>query len=247
MSDKVKEKIIAFDEQVKKPFTFEYFEGYDRFIVQMFTTGLMVAFLAAFLIASIFCGEYRGSDQIILSSKNGKNSLIKAKLFTGFTITTAIVLAGTLLTYLLCMMIFGFDGFNAVLQLKIPLCTLPFTIGQLSVICFICVYFACILLCAITMFLSAKLKSSFVAITICGMTIFVPMFIKCSNHTGILYQLYLLLPSNMMKYNNMINPVGYEIFGIVLQPYVVIPIFSILISIILMSFAYKIFQHHQVE
>lgn len=247
VSDNVKEKIMALDEQVVKPFVFEYFGGYDRFIVLMYTTGLISAFLVAFLIAPIFCGEYHGIDQMILSSKNGKNSLIKAKLFTGFSITTAIALVGTLLTYIPCMLMYGFDGASAALQLKIPLSTLPITIGQLSIICFICVFFACILLGAITMLLSAKIKSSFVVITISGALIFIPMFIKCSYNTIFLYKLYLLLPSNMMQYVNIIDPVGYEIFGSVIHSYIVMPIFAIVVSILLMPFAYKIFKNHQVE
>jgi hypothetical protein len=232
---------------VTKPFVFEYFGGYDRFITLMYTTGLITAFLVAFLIAPIFCGEYSGSDQMILSSKNGKNSLIKAKLFTGFSLTTIISIVGTLLTYLPCMLIYGFDGRNAALQLKIPLCTLPLTIGWLSFISFVCVFFACILIGAITMLLSARIRSSFVVITISGSLIFIPMFIKCTYNFMPLYKLYLLLPSNMMIYTNMIDPTSYEIFNLVIQPYVIMPMFAVFVSVILMPFTYQIFRNHQVE
>lgn len=247
VSDEVKEKIIAFDEQIVKPFVFEYFGGYDRFLVLMYTTGIILAFLIAFLTAPIFCGEYYGSDQLILSSRNGKNTLIKAKLLTGFTITAVVAMIGTLLTYIPCMLIYGFDGVNAALQLKIPLCTLPLSVGQLSIICFFCVFLACILVSAITMFLSAKIKSSFVVITMSGALIFIPIFMKCSYNTLLLYKLYLLLPSNMMNYTNMIDPIGYKIFGVVIQQYIAMPIFALLVSMILIPFTYQMFKNHQVE
>ncbi len=247
VSNQVKEKLITLDKKVVKPFVFEYYGGYDRFLVLMYTTGLICAFIIAFLIAPIFSGEYQGCDQIILSTKNGKNTLIKAKLFTGFSVTTGLVIAGILLTYIPCMLIYGFDGANTVIQLKYSLITLPLTIGKLSIICSICVFFACIVVGAITMVLSAKLKSPFLVITIITGLIFIPMFIQASNNILPLYRLYLLLPSSMMEYINMIDPVCYEIFGAVLQPYVVMPTVALFISMLLTPFAYRGFKYHQVE
>lgn len=247
--EELKEKIIALDDKVVKPFVFEYFGGYDRFIVLMYSTGMFSAFLVVFLIAPIFCSEYHGSDQLLLSSKNGKHSLIKAKLFAGFSVTAIFTLLGILLTYMSCMLIYGFDGKNAALQLKIPLSTLAVTIGQLSIICIVCVLFACIVLGAITMFLSAKMKSSFIVSTISGALIFIPMFIKPSYNIRILHQLYLLLPSNMMLYANMVDPIGfgYDVLGHIMHPYIIMPIFAIVVSMLLMPFSYKTFKYHQVE
>jgi hypothetical protein len=215
----------------------------------MYTTGLISAFLVIFLIAPIFCGEYHRCDQLILSSKNGKHSLIKAKLFTGFSITSIFTLLGILLTYMPCMLTYGFDGKNAALQLKIPLSTLAITIGQLSIICVVCVFFACLLLGAITMFLSAKIKSSFIVITISGALIFIPMFIKASYNIRILHQIFLLLPSKMMQYTNMIDPIGfgYEVLGHIIHPYIIMPIFAIVVSVLLTPFSYIAFKYHQVE
>lgn len=249
VSEGLKEKIIALDDKVVKPFVFEYFGGYNRFIALIHTTGLISAFLVVFLVAPIFCGEYHGCDQLILSSKNGKDSLIKAKLLTGFSITAIFTLLGILLTYVLCMLIYGFDGKDAALQLKIPLSTLAITIGQLSIICAVCVFFACIVLEAITIFLSAKMKSSFIVITISGALIFIPTFINPPYNIRILHQLYLLLPSNMMLYVNMIDPIGfgYDVLGHIMHPYIIMPVFAIVVNMLLMPFSYKAFKYHQVE
>lgn len=247
VSNKVKERILALDQRVKKPFVIEYFGGYDRFVVLMYTTGLICAFMLAFIIAPIFSGEYHGVDQLILSTKNGKKSLIRAKLLTGVSISISVIVIGTLLTYIPCMIVYGFDGANAALQLKVPLSTLPLTMGQLGIICFVCVSFACVLIGTITMVLSAKLQSSFIVITISGALIIIPLFIKCSYNNLLLYKLYLLIPTNMMEYMNMIQPLGYGVFGYLIPPYIYMPMIALFVSAILMPFAYKVFENHQVE
>lgn len=91
MSSAAKEKVLAMDAQVETPFIFSYTDGYRRFFNLSNIVGLASAFAIASCIAPLFAGEYTsGADQLILSSKHGKNKLIAAKLFTGFSLTAAI-------------------------------------------------------------------------------------------------------------------------------------------------------------
>jgi hypothetical protein len=249
VSKEMKEKLIAMDDDVVKPFTYEYYGGYDRFLNLTDLTGALSAFLIVFLIAPIFCGEYRGCDQLILSSKNGKNSLIKAKLTTVFSITAILSLSGLLLTYLLCMLVFGFDGKNAAFQLEVALDNFAFTMGELSMICVVTIFFACILSATITMFLSAKINSSFIVITISSALLIIPLFLKPSIGNRLYMYIYYLLPSNMMKHFNITDPIGFgfTILGHVVYPYIIMITFAIFTSALLIPFSYKSFKHHQVQ
>ncbi len=126
MSNKAKEQMLALDAQIETPFTFSYTGGYTRFFVIMYTCGLAAAFVMAICVAPLFSGEYTlGADQLILASKHGKNRLIAAKLFTGFSLAAAICLALTAAGYAFSMCIFGFDGGEAPLQLLYALVALP--------------------------------------------------------------------------------------------------------------------------
>lgn len=246
LKQQTQEKIMKLDNLVQKPIIYEYTGGYDRYINVLYTSGLIEAFLIVIFLAPIFCGEYMGSDQIILSSKNGKKTLIKAKLFTGFTLSAGVATAITLLTYFSCMHIYGADGANGAIQLRFPLSTLPLTVGQTSILFSICVLFACILIAAITMGLSSKIRTPFVVMIIMTMLIITPMFINIPTDLGVLHRLVMLLPTNMMAIWNITSPMFYELLGISIEPYIFMPIFSIVSSILLVLIANKSFKNHQV-
>ncbi len=247
MSGKAKEKMIALDEQIKTPFTFSYTEGYTRFLSLMYTVGLMAAFVTAICIAPIFSGEYAsGADQLILASKFGKNKLITAKLFTGFTIASAICFVLTAANYILTLLTFGFDGLNAQLQLYYPMSPYSLTMGQTALLFSVCVFFACLMTAAITMLLSAKVKSAYGVIILISLILIVPMFINVSYDRIWLYNLLHLLPSNMMDFGSVTSPIQYELFGVITRPYVFMPLFAAVVGILLTPLAYRAFKTHQI-
>ncbi len=246
MSDKAKEKVLALDAQIKTPFTFSYTEGYTRFFTLMYTIGLMAAFVMAICVSPLFAGEYAsGADQLILASKHGKHRLIQAKLFTGFSMSAAICLVLTLLSYILSLLTFGFDGGSAPLQLYYPTSPYPLTMGQTSLLLAVCTFFACLMTTAITMLLSARFKSSFGVIILISLLLVVPMFITVTYEHIALFNLFHLLPTNMMEFGPVTSPIQYELFGLVVRPYVFLPLFATLISVLLTPFSYRSFKHHQ--
>jgi hypothetical protein len=247
MSGKAKEKVIALDEQIKTPFTFSYTDGYTRFFTLMYTVGLMAAFVMAICIAPIFSGEYAsGADQLILASKHGKNMLIVAKLFTGFTIASAICLALTATNYILTILTFGSDGLNSQLQLYYPMSPYPLTMGQTAMLFSVCVFFACLMTAAITMLLSAKFKSAYGVIILISLILIVPMFINVSYDRIWLYNILHLLPSDMMEFGSVTSPIQYELSGVIVKPYILLPLFAAAVSILITPFAYRSFKTHQI-
>ncbi|WP_105615662.1 ABC transporter permease [Vallitalea okinawensis] len=247
LNERSKAKILTLDEEVKKPFTFDYIDGYHRFLVIMYTTGMLVCFVSAILLAPIFAGEYTsGTDQLLLASKHGKKKLIYAKLFSGITVTCGICLILTMITYFECMIIYGFDGGDAPFQLSVPMCAYPLTMRQVALLLSISILFANIFSSAITLFLSAKFKSPFGVMIIISIITIMPIFITKPDNNIFLHNLLSLIPSNMMGSWALITPILYELPGISVLPYIFIPIFAIIISLILLPFAYYGFRNHQV-
>lgn len=247
MSDRGKEAVLALDARVKTPFAFSYTDGYTRFFTLMYSEGLMAAFVMAICIAPLFSAEYAtGADQLILASKHGKRRLIQAKLFTGFSLAAAITLTLTALSYFLSMLTFGFDGGNAPLQLYYPMSPYPLTMGQTALLLSICILFACLLTAAVTMLLSAKLKSPFGVIVLISLLLVVPMFIQVSYDPIWLSNLVHLLPTYMMDFGPVTSPIQYEMLGLVVRPYVFMPLFAAVVCILLAPLAYLAFKHHQI-
>jgi ABC-type transport system involved in multi-copper enzyme maturation permease subunit len=247
MSNKAKEKVLALDRQIHTPFIFSYTDGYTRFFTLMYPMGMMAAFVMAICIAPLFSGEYTsGADQLILAARHGKHRLIQSKLFAGFSIAAAIALVLMAVSFILSMLTFGFDGASAPLQLYYPMSPYPLTMAQTALLLAICTFFACLLTAAITMLLSAKFKSSFGVIIVTSLLLIVPMFITVSYDHVVLYNLFHLLPSNMMEFGSITSPIQYELFALTLSPFVLLPLFASATSILLVPFAYRSFKNHQI-
>lgn len=247
LSANAKEKLLTLEEGVKKPFVMDFTDGYTRFFTMMYTTGIIACFVIAICLAPIFSGEYTsGADQLILTSKNGKKSLITAKLFTGVTLSSGICIIMTIITYFECMFVYGFDGANAPLQLYLPWCSYSLSMWQVAAIFSVCVLFGNLFSAAITILLSSKLKTPFGVIIIISIIIIAPMLINIPETNVLLYHLFSLVPTNMMALWMIISSVLFEPFGIAMQPYIFMPIFAGIMVALLLPFAYRGFKYHQI-
>ena len=247
ISENAKEIMMQYSAEVKEPWIFSYSDGYTRFITIMATSGVMAAFVMAICLAPLFAGEYSNhTDQLLLSARYGKGKLIKAKFFTGFSMTGIVTLLVTLQSYVQSMLTFGFDGGNANVQIYDALFPYPLTLKQAALLQSICVFFACMCMSALTMFFSSRMKSAFGVIILSVLLLCVPMFVKVSAYPLLGYLLFHLMPANMMQYDYIFSMIPYEIAGVVIPPYVMMPVAALCLCIILIPFAYRGFKHHQV-
>lgn len=247
ISENAKEVMMQYSAEVKEPWIFSYSDGYTRFMTIMATSGVMAAFVMAICLAPLFAGEYSNhTDQLLLSAQYGKGKLIKAKFFTGFSMTGIVTLLITLQSYVQSMLTFGFDGGNANVQIYDALFPYPLTLKQAALLQSICVFFACMCMSALTMFFSSGMKSAFGVIILSVLLLCVPMFVKVSAYPLLGYLLFHLMPANMMQYDYIFSMIPYEIAGVVIPPYVMMPVAALCLCIILIPFAYRGFKHHQV-
>ena len=247
ISENAKEIMMQYSAEVKEPWIFSYSDGYTRFMTIMATSGVMAAFVMAICLAPLFAGEYSNhTDQLLLSARYGKGKLIKAKFFTGFSMTGIVTLLVTLQSYVQSMLTFGFDGGNANVQIYDALFPYPLTLKQAALLQSICVFFACMCMSALTMFFSSRMKSAFGVIILSVLLLCVPMFVKVSAYPLLGYLLFHLMPANMMQYDYIFSMIPYEIAGVVIPPYVMMPVVALCLCIILIPFAYRGFKHHQV-
>lgn len=247
ISKNAKEVMIQYSAKVKEPWIFSYSDGYTRFMTIMATSGVMAAFVMAICLAPLFAGEYSSrTDQLLLSARYGKGKLIKAKFFTGFSMTGIVTLLITLQSYVQSMLTFGFDGGNANVQIYDALFPYPLTLKQAALLQSICVFFACMCMSALTMLFSSRMKSAFGVIILSVLLLCVPMFVKVSAYPLLGYLLFHLMPANMMQYDYIFSMIPYEIAGVVIPPYVMMPVAALCLCIILIPFAYRGFKHHQV-
>ncbi|MDE5577702.1 MAG: ABC transporter permease subunit [Oscillospiraceae bacterium] len=232
-----------------KTLTYEESGGYYRFVTIMYTTAMMAGAAIAIIISGIFSEEYtNGADSLILSSKHGKGLVIGAKLFAAFVISAVLIILLTAINYVEAMMIWGTGGADAQLVLMGNIFPYKITIGQSALLYSICALAACLLFAAITAMLSAMLKAPFNTIVIMAILLIVPMFINVPDEAPIwVLTLNNLLPTNMMAFWGAMYEYQYEIFGLIIPPYVFIPVFAAAASCACVYFAYRAFKKHQIS
>ena len=248
MSDTAKQSILGLDSGVEKPIVFEASEGYTRFFAIMYTTGIIIAVAVAIIFAPLFSGEYTsGADSLILSSKHGKNLLVWAKLFAALTLSAGLAIILTVLTFAECMAIWGTNGAGAAIQLQVPMMSYPLNMGQCAVIYSVSVLAACIMSAALTALLSAAIKTPFGTIVIMSVVIIAPMMMNVSEDIVWLYKLFCLLPSNMMAFWCVLDSIQFDLFGLVIRPYIFTPVFAAIAAVIFGVSAYRVFGKRQVN
>ena len=229
--------------------TYEYSGGYYRFVTIMYTTAIMAGVAIAIIISGIFSEEYTsGADSLILSSKHGKGIVIGAKLFVAFVISAALIILLTAINYAETMIVWGSNGADGQLVLLGHFSPYNMTIGQSVILYSLCALAACIFFAAITSMLSALFKTPFNTIVIMAILLIVPMFISVPDEAPIwVFCLENLLPTNMMAFWGAMYEYQYEILGLIIPPYVFIPIFAAVGSCICVYFAYQAFRKHQIS
>lgn len=236
---------VNLSRQVKTPFIYSYTGGYTRFFSQMYTTAILICFICSICIAPLFAGEYTDKmDSLILSSKYGKNKVIYAKLFTGLSFSILLSIVLTMISYVMVMIFYGWEGGNSPIQLFLPLSIHPFVMRQVALLYFVLVLFGNVLSATLTMLLSAKLKSPFMVFVIMTVVTIFPMFVNVSENIPWIYHLSNLIPVNMFSLDNIISIFSIDLFGLIVQPYEIILAFAIILSMVLLPFAYRNFKNH---
>ena len=236
---------INLSRKVKTPFIYSYTNGYKSFFSQMYITAILICFICSICISPLFAGEYaEGMDDLILSSKYGKNKIIYAKIFTGISFTVLLSIVFTIVSYVTVMMFYGWDGSSSPIQLYLPLSIVPFTMGKVTVLYFVLVLFGNILSSALTMVLSSIFRSPFTVLVIMTAITVFPLFISVSKDVLWIYHLSNFIPVKMFSLDNIISIFSIDFLGLVIQPYELIASFSVVASMALLPFTYINFKNH---
>jgi ABC-type transport system involved in multi-copper enzyme maturation permease subunit len=249
ISENAKAWILAEDAKVATPWVFDYTDGYRRYLVLAISTGLFTALALAICLAPLFAGEYAaGVSPLILSSKYGKSKVAAAKLLTAVTFSAAVAALMVAVTWIVSMLLYGFDGANAWVQMdSSPYVAYPFTMARLSALMAGCIVLASVFVAAITALLSSKLPTPFGVIVLVGALLIFPMFTNAPENSMILLGLYRLLPTEMMNMStHLFYYIPYEIFGVCIPPYVIPLLFAMAASAVMLPLAGRWFRRHQV-
>lgn len=220
------------EERFRWPVEFRYKEGWWRLHDCLYTIALLGILMAAVCLSGVFTEEHaRRMDQLILSSRHGRQTVYLAKFLAGLTFGLAQALVFTAVTFLTAFAIYGAEGFWADFRLARAGFFPPMSIGQAVLLCYGCMTAAMLVTAAFVMTLSEVTKSSIGTLsTVAGM-ILLSMFVNVPERFRVLSQLWSYLPSEFTAVWNIFNPRTVPLFGTFLLSWQAAPLLYLLLGI----------------
>ena len=230
----------AQEEKIVKPITYHKTHFYNEILSGIQTVGLMVLMIIAICLSGIFSSErQRGTDSIMLCTKNGKSRLYLAKIAAAIIFSTAVATLLFAATLLIVIAVYGPDDPSAVLQLIYPQTSAPITCAKAVGILFVSLLAAAVvtgILCAV---LSEALGSGIAVIAVMIALLIIPMMFSVPEQYRIAAQIWNWLPFGYVSPRNIFGSYTFQVFGKHFTAWQAVPwIYAVLsVAVVLMGFA----------
>lgn len=197
-SDRISEGVISrwleLDSANKAPFTYRYCGAYVAYMEIAAFINFMILILCGIGLSGIFADERaNNTDQLIFCTRIGKRKLfgIKTAVGTIFGFITAVIL--TAFELVLVTALYGTEGAETMVQLILPQCMMPMTMGKTACIMTVFFLLEALVLSAITMAISQITMNHVVTMAVMVFVMFMAM-LNIPSKLGLLYILWNSIP-----------------------------------------------------
>ena len=245
-SEEEKQYIIGQYEALETPFYFEYHDGWYQLLENAALLPMLGILIIGYMVAGIFSNEFKWkADTVYFSTLLGRNKATSAKIKAGLLLVTVLYWAAMLIYCFATLGYLGFEGGNCVVQLRIWKSLYNITFWQAWVLTIICGYIGNLFLTALTMFISAKTKSSVIAVTTPFVIMFIPSFLQ--GMAGWLDTVIAMMPVSLLEFYQHLGTFDLiTIFGKVFRVLdVCLPLYAVL-TMILVPVIYHEFRKKQI-
>ena len=248
LTEKEQAYLVEQYETLDSPFDYDYSEGWTQLMNNSVSVIMITALILGYLCAGIFANEFRWkSDSIFFSTVLGRNRAVWAKVKAGFLLVTGLYWAAVTLYSLITLGCLGFDGWNCPIQIKMWKSFYHLKLWQAW--CLTCLggYIGNLFFAFLTMWVSAKTRSSMFAATVPFLLIFLPNFLDNLGSDRV-SKLLGLLPDQLLQLDQALRYFNvYEIFGKVFSAIsLLLPTFTAL-TLLLAPIIYREFCRKQIR
>ena len=230
------------------PIVYHSHEAYRNILESFLIVGFMMLLYAAIALSSSFPDEHtHRTDQLVLCTANGKRRLYWVKLFAGITVGFVGALLMTMLTWVLCLLIYGSEGFDTAIQIFYTNYAGNITIGQACLIAYGCLLVTAFLISIFFMFLSELFHSSIAAISITTGMILAGMLVQIPTEYRILGQIWDYLPTSFLAMWNTFDIRLISLFGTHFTSYQIVPLIYVIVAAILAWLGSRIYCLRQIS
>jgi ABC-type transport system involved in multi-copper enzyme maturation permease subunit len=199
-------------------------------------------------IAPVFAAEYQDrTDAVILSTRYGKSKLVAAKIIAAFAFATAVFAANAAVAVGIPLACYGAAGADLPVQLNGLAIPYDATMSQAVGICLGIGYLVTLGLTALTLLLSARMKSPLSIFAIAAAVVVLPGFLP-KTPFGIVNHLLYLAPMNSIDFTNLFNAlVSYPFGTLVLDLQTMAVVLQVAVIALCVPLAAWSFRRHQVS
>lgn len=248
-SESEKEFLLTRYREMEKPLYYEFHRGWTQFFEYAPTVQMFMVFVLGYLLAGLFAREVQlKTDAVFFTSCYGRNKAVHAKILAGAVLTT-VVYWGTMLLYsLLVLGIIGFDGASCMIQVRSGWKSFyNITMLQEYLLILCGGYIGILFFAFLTMLISAKTKSSVLAVMTPFILIFLPSFLP-TIEIPVISKVIGLLPDQLLQIGQALllfetYSVGDRVMGSV-------PILLVgygVLSTLLYPLVYRVFRRMEVK
>ena len=175
-----------------------YVDGWLTSSQNMAKVFIMLSCVIAVMIAPVYCREYSGVDNIILTSKYGRTKCGEAKIYAGMIAAFTVTFIVVALNILLALILYGSDGLDCSIlfaPLNYAEGYIPFNItcGMLLRYQILLAFTGAMSVAGITLLVSAISKNQMIAVVVAAALYFLPAILPVSEASP-LFRLIGLLP-----------------------------------------------------
>ena len=248
LTETEKEFWRGMESQIDTPLIYYYHEGYENLLNCFLTVGVLLLLFVAICLSNLFADEHiRRTDQLVLSSRGGKESAYWAKILAGVTASVVAATLMAIMTLVLNLVIYGAEGFEMPLQCCLYVYSYPITIGQACIIAYGILIVASILAAVFVMVISELFRSGIVALAISTGLIILGNLVLIPAEYRVLAQMWDWTPMAYLAPWNIFDARTLTVFGQCFASWQTVPIIYILLSVILAVGGKYIYQRYQVS
>lgn len=235
------------EEQVSKPLTYQYCEGFKKMIAMFYTLGMMQTLYIAICIPGIFADEHNHKmDQLNLSCSQGKKTLFLAKTIVGITLALGATIILALSAAIPNFYIYGMSGFSAQIQLIYPKCSWALTVGQTFLILSALSVVIAILHATIAMILTEKLRNGMAAMAIMVGFMLLTSAFSIPAQYSLLSKIWNCVPNNITAIWGVLDSRMFHLFGTYFTQWQVTLVGYVIISAVAIMDGYRTYHRYQV-
>lgn len=233
--------------KLETPYYYEYFDGWNKVKEMNSVLIFGVVIVICVILAGNFSAECQTkADAIYFSTPLGRKKGNQMKIVAGFILATVIYWGVMLLGSAIMLLAYGASGAQVPIQLEFWKCLYSLTQEEAWILIVFLGYIGCLSMSGLTMLMSARFKSSFVAIILSFLIIMVPAMAAQSIYSVLWQDILSLFPHGaIMAYDYFTTYVLYQFGGRIYSPFELLIPLHILVAVITIPFTYCCFQKYR--